>query len=74
MTNIFNEEEQIHNMCYDVVDGKMAGTLLWYFQEYPEKRREMAECFKYAFAFLTDQLVEGLERNEEEERGVDNDM
>lgn len=72
MTNIFNEEEQMHMMCYNIVDNKMTETLIWYFQEYPEKRRKMAEHFKYAFTSLTDQLVEELERDEKEERGADN--
>lgn len=77
MYNIFNTDKEtleMHKGCYDIVDSEMTETLIWYFENYPEKRREMAEHFKYAFAFLTDQLVEELERNEEEEKGVDNDM
>ena len=72
MYNIFNEEEyEMHAMCYDIVDSKMTETLIWYFQEYPEKRRKMAKHFKYAFTFLTDQLVEEFERDEKEERSAD---
>ena len=52
------------NECKITVENKMIDSLLFYFMEYPEERKETAENFKQAFNDLVDQILKEI--NEEE--------
>lgn len=59
--------EEIYNECNNVLENKIMDSLLYYFQEYRNQRKEFAKNFKQAFCTLVDDIISDLEREEEED-------
>lgn len=57
----------IKRECEAVIDNEILASVLWYLQEYPDDRTELAIGFKTAFNKLIDQIMEELSEEEEEE-------